>query len=200
VAKRADDYGEPIKLLHANVQISNDNPVRFIQLVQAQQPDIIVIQEATPRWLASLGEISSSYPHKLTESRDDPFGIALYSRFPLDKTIIVASEPRGYPEIIARAIVGGKRLNIISTHPVPPIGVANFGARNIELDAVAKLAARTPRPVIVVGDLNITIGQRYPLDDIVTAHKDLEARKTTGSSTRTSPSGKRAGRRPMDGG
>lgn len=157
VAKRAEDFGKPIKLLHANVQISNDNPVRFIQLVQAQQPDIIVIQEATPRWLASLGEIASSYPHKLTESRDDPYGIALYSRFPLDKTIIIASEPRGHPEILARAIVGSKHLNIISSHPLQPIGAANFGFRNVELDAVAKLASRTPKPVIVIGDLNITM-------------------------------------------
>lgn len=148
---------ETFKLMLANVLASNHDPDRFIELVRAEQPELIVMQEATPAWLASLSAIDSAYPYRLAEPRDDPFGIALYSRFPLDSTTIIESPPNGFPDLIAVARIGGARLTLISTHPIPPLGVANYGARNLQLDGVARLAARTPGAVVVVGDLNTTI-------------------------------------------
>lgn len=160
-AKIADDFGEPITILHANVRRSNTDSTRFVELVEKERPDLLVIQEATAGWLASLGTLRSSYPYKVEEPRDDAFGIALFSRFPLDRTAVIASDPLGFPDIVARALVGGKRLNIISSHPMPPIGSSNYGARNLQLDAVAKLASRTPGPLVVVGDLNTTMWSNH---------------------------------------
>lgn len=152
----------PIKLVHANVLHTNDDANRLMALVRDEQPDLIVLQEATPKWISMLYPIEPSYPYTLIEARGDQFGIALYSKFPLDSTAIIESVPLGFPDLIATAIVGGKRLNIISTHPIPPVGVGRYAARNLQLDSVAKLAARTPDPVIVVGDLNITMwGHHY---------------------------------------
>ena len=153
----AAEYGDPITILHANVRRSNPDAGRFIELVGRETPDIVVIQEATPAWLASLGAIRAYYPYTVEEPRDDPFGIALFSKFPLDRTAVIASEPLGFPDIVARALVAGQALTIISTHPMPPIGSANYGARNLQLDSVARLAARSSRPVVVVGDLNISM-------------------------------------------
>ncbi|MBT8102504.1 MAG: endonuclease/exonuclease/phosphatase family protein [Gammaproteobacteria bacterium] len=155
--KNADDYGDPITILHANVHRTNADSTRFVALVNEQQPDVLVIQEATADWLASLGPIRPSYPYKVEEPRDDSFGIALFSKFPLDRTAVLASDPLGFPDIVARALIGGKHLTIISTHPMPPIGSFNYGSRNVQLDSVAKLAARTPGPLVVIGDLNITM-------------------------------------------
>jgi NADPH2:quinone reductase len=39
--------------------------------------------------------------------------------------------------------------------------------------------------VVRAGVVKIEIEQRYPLDEAVQAHRDLEARKTTGSSILT---------------
>lgn len=160
-AKRAEDFGDPITLLHANVRRTNTDPTRFIALVEHERPDLLVMQEATSTWLASLDAIRASYPYRVEEPRDDPFGIALFSKFPLDRTAVIASDPLGFPDIVARAIVGGQRLNIISSHPMPPTSSANYGARNLQLDAVARLAARTPGPLVVIGDLNITMWSNH---------------------------------------
>lgn len=147
----------PIKLVLANVRASNRDATRFVALVDEEQPDVIVMQEATPHWLARLDPIKASYPYKLTDPRDDPFGIALYSRFPLDSTAIIESVPRGFPSLIAETRIGASRLNIISTHPMPPVGSADTAARNLQLDSIAQLASRTPEPLVVIGDLNITM-------------------------------------------
>lgn len=151
----------PVKLMLANVLASNHDATRFIALVQEQQPDLIVMQEATPSWLTLLDPIRSSYPYKLAEPRDDAFGIALYSKFPLDSTAIVESVPRGFPDLIATAMIGARRLNIISTHPMPPLREIDYGARNLQLDGVAQLASRTPEPLLVIGDLNITMWSHH---------------------------------------
>ena len=126
-------------------------------MVSEEAPDVIVMQEATPHWLAQLDSIKAMYPYKLAEPRDDSFGIAMYSKFPLDSTAIVESVPRGFPSLIAEARIGAARLNIISTHPMPPIGSAHTAARNLQLDSIAQLASRTPEPLVVIGDLNITM-------------------------------------------
>ena len=146
-----------IKLLHANVLATNDSSLRFVALVKRESPDIVVMQEATPGWMNSIGEIDALYPYKIAEPRDDPFGIALYSKFPFDSISVVEAEPLGYPEIVVTAIVGRDRLHIVSSHTMPPIGETNYNARNRQLEGVARLAATTPRPLIVVGDLNISM-------------------------------------------
>ena len=182
-AKNADNHGDPVTILHANVYRSNSDTTRFVELVVAEQPDLLVMQEATPDWLAGLGAIRASYPYKIEEPREDSFGIALFSKFPLDRTAVVASEPLGFPDIVARALIGGKQLHIISTHPMPPIGSSNYGSRNLQLDAVAKLAARTPTPLLVVGDLNTTMWAEHyrkfeQTSGLTNARKGLGVRPT----------------------
>lgn len=152
-----DPSDADVRLLHANLYASNTDTERLLALVEDIDPDLIVLQEFTPEWLAAMEPLVPSYPYRVVEPRPDPFGIALYSKYPLDATTVVGSVPLGNPDIVATALVGGERLNIISTHPMPPLGSNNYGSRNLQLDSVADLARRSPRPLIVVGDLNITM-------------------------------------------
>ena len=153
-----DPSDADVRLLHANVLATNTDTERLLALVEDVDPDLLVLQEFTSDWLAALEPLASSYPYRVVEPREnDSFGIALYSKYPLDATTVIGSFPLGYPDIVATALVGGERLNIISTHPMQPLGTTNYGNRNLQLDSVADLARRSPRPIIVVGDLNITM-------------------------------------------
>ncbi len=152
-----DPSDSDVRLLHANVLAFNTDMDRMLRLIENVDPDLLVLQEFTPAWMAAMEPLLPSYPYRVVEPRDDPFGIALYSKYPLDATTVIGSVPLGHPDIVATALIGGERLNIISTHPMPPIGNTNYGNRNLQLDSVADLARRSPRPVIVVGDLNITM-------------------------------------------
>ncbi len=109
-----------VRLLHANVLSSNQDSERLLALVEDVDPDLLVLQEFTPAWLDAVEPIASSYPYRVVEPRDDMFGIALYSKYPLDSTTVIGSVPLGHPDIVATALIGGARLNIISTHPIPP--------------------------------------------------------------------------------
>ena len=53
-----------------------------------------------------------------------------------------------------------------------------YAAKRIDLEAISKDLF----DIVLAGKVKIEIGQRYPLKDAGNAHRDLEARKTTGSS------------------
>ncbi|HNP35970.1 MAG TPA: endonuclease/exonuclease/phosphatase family protein [Woeseiaceae bacterium] len=150
-----------IRLLHANVFLRNTNPERLVAEVQAFEPDILVMQEVTPGWLQGLGALDKSYPYKVVKAHDSAYGIALYSKHPFESSAIVDSAPLGIPEIIATVTIKGKPLHIVTGHPMHPIGATNFASRNSQLDELAGIAGRTPHPLIVVGDLNVTMWSHY---------------------------------------
>jgi endonuclease/exonuclease/phosphatase (EEP) superfamily protein YafD len=53
-------------------------------------------------------------------------------------------------------LADGSELNLIATHPLPPIGAAYAAERNAQLQAVGEAAVDLDSPVIVAGDLNTT--------------------------------------------
>ena len=53
-----------------------------------------------------------------------------------------------------------------------------YAAKRIDLEAISKDLF----DIVLAGKVKIEIGQRYPLKNAAQAHRDLEARKTTGSS------------------
>ena len=146
-----------LKVMLSNVLLSNDSADRFIALVLDEAPEVVVIQEATPGWMAQLGPLHAAYPHRIAEPRDDPFGIAVYSKLPMTSAAVNDSVPMGFPEIVVELAAGDRSLSLITTHPMPPIGAGNYSSRNLQLDGIARLAARTPGPLILIGDLNTTM-------------------------------------------
>ena len=80
---------------------------------------------------------------------------------------------------------------------VPPFAPVSLGAEGLALrdaaDAATHIATREAMQamadelfaVVAAGQVKIHIGQRYALADAVQAHRDLEARKTIGSSILT---------------
>ena len=68
----------------------------------------------------------------------------------------------------------GSRGSLFMTRPSLP----NYTGTRAELEAVSRELFQ----VVKSGAVKIEINQRYALKDAATAHRDLEARKTTGST------------------
>ena len=146
-----------LRILNANVLATNGNYEDFRKLVEATQPDIVIMQEVTDAWVQSLDGFSKRFPHKVVEARPDPFGIALFSRFPLEASAVRQADPRGYPEIVATVVANDWRLQLIAAHPANPVVNGGYYARNLQLDGIGELARRSPMPLVVAGDLNVSI-------------------------------------------
>jgi endonuclease/exonuclease/phosphatase (EEP) superfamily protein YafD len=149
--------GTSIRLMTANVRARNDQYDRLRQIIDDEQPDIVFLQEVSPQWLAALESIQEDYPFDYAEPRHNNFGIAIYSRLPLDAVTHVDSPPLDYPTIIATMTVDGSRLTLINTHPMIPLDQPGFEARNQQLESIAAIVAAVQGNVVLSGDFNTTM-------------------------------------------
>jgi endonuclease/exonuclease/phosphatase (EEP) superfamily protein YafD len=143
-------------LLLANVHTENDRYHELLALVDEAQPDVIVLQELTPAWLAFVEPALVDYVHRLAIPRDDPFGIGIFSRIPMPSVGAVENPPLGLPTLVATIQVSGRPLTLVATHPMPPIGRDGIDARNEQLRGIAGLVTDS-RADVLVGDLNTTM-------------------------------------------
>ena len=149
-----------LKLVLANVLSRNAEYERLFELVDAEQPDVLVLLEVSPGWEAALARLDTQFPHRVVEARDGNFGIALMSRLPLSSSAVVASEPLGFPTIVASLDASGNELGVVATHPMIPLGGGNYEARNTHLRGLADLLENIQGPRLLAGDLNASMWDR----------------------------------------
>ena len=146
-----------IKLLHANVYAGNDQYERLFELIEAEQPDVIFLQEVSPQWRDATLRLHGDYPHNYVEAREGSFGIAMYSRVALDSVEHADSPPLGYPTIVATMTVNNEALTLINTHPTIPMSRLQYEARNEQLRSIAALVNQAAGAVVLTGDLNASV-------------------------------------------
>lgn len=141
-------------LLSANVYNYNDDPQPLLDLIGKRDPDVIVIVEATSEWVAALEAIEDVYPYSERFTRQDPFGIALYSRVPFDEVRVVFFGRAEVPSIVARITLGDAPVTIVATHPLAPFRPDLWRLRNEQLGAIADARETFGARFIVAGDFN----------------------------------------------
>lgn len=147
---------ETVRLATANLHKRNDDAPRVLRFVAEAAPDVLVLQELTPEWKSRLAPLAQVYPHSVTVPREDGFGIALFSRYPIDAHEVLRFPDPSFPSIAARIDVAGRPLGIVGTHPPAPRNERLHRTRNRIFSHIAELAARSDEPLVVLGDLNCT--------------------------------------------
>jgi endonuclease/exonuclease/phosphatase (EEP) superfamily protein YafD len=148
--------GVEITVFHSNVQSSNPNSELLLKQVSEQSPDILVLQEVNKRWIEDISSLSAEYPHHVVRSREDNFGIAVYSKLPIISSEFLYLGESTVPSIKALIAIDDKNFTLVTSHTLPPISPYYFRARNAQIDAISNLINSTKGPRILVGDLNIT--------------------------------------------
>ncbi|MFH1707073.1 MAG: endonuclease/exonuclease/phosphatase family protein [Planctomycetota bacterium] len=158
----ADTRGETLRILSANVHTSNTRYDRLLDLIKKEDPDIIVLNEINAEWNEALASLEETYRYNKRVPRPDNFGIAIYSRFLFRKAEIVEFG-EGYvpPTIIAEVQKGEAVFNVVATHPLPPIGPWYYARRNSQLASLAEYISLIDRPVVMAGDLNMSVWSHY---------------------------------------
>lgn len=150
-----------LRALLANVNIDNLDHDSIRCLIVESSPDVIVLLEVTSWLTDQLQDVYKRYPHRVSEPRDDPFGIAILSRHPLLSTRIIHLGETGPPMIIAVVTVGSRSFTMIGVHPWPPVSAEFAQGRNQQLAELARLARETQPPLLVLGDLNTSPWSLY---------------------------------------
>ncbi len=158
-------------VLHDNRQVE---PLR--RLIRQFDPDVILLSETTPWWLAQLDGLGIDYPHTLLAPQENNYGMLLYSRFELIEPEVRFLVRAKIPSIRVKfRLRSGQMVSFYGVHPRPPGvkrqesqaavasgqiqtdlgGRVDADQRDAELLLVAREAAASPdEPVIVGGDFN----------------------------------------------
>lgn len=148
---------KPLRVLLANVLSSNQRYPEVISLIRAEKPDLAVFIEINTAWSRALEQIQDILPNAVVHPREDNFGIAIYSKLPLQDATAKAFGLKNSVSILANIAVKEQKLSIVATHPVPPIGNTLFSKRNQHLAELASYIQQQQNPTIAIGDFNTTM-------------------------------------------
>lgn len=146
----------PTRLLSINVYAGNQRLQRIEDYVRQVDPDLLVLLEVTPQWQPALDRLSKRYPHQTIQTGPQPFGIAVFSRVPVESSTLLDLGNSGVPAVASRLRLNGQTLELLAVHTLPPISARYTATRNRQLADVAAYAIRSSSPLIVIGDLNVT--------------------------------------------
>lgn len=144
------------RLLLVNVLQSNHSYGLIEALIKKDSPDFIVLVEPNQNWLDQLEDALIDYPYRCSRTREDSYGIALFSRIQLDYCDIRFFGDAGVPSVVAKTTLSGGSFTFIGTHPPPPKGSVNSRLRNQQLVEMAQFIRSLPGAAIMCGDLNIS--------------------------------------------
>ena len=147
--------GPSLTVATANVRFSNANREPFLAWLRSSPADLVVVQEVTADWAGVLAAMPG-FPHRYALTRDDPYGIAVYSRWPLHAVETVDLAADGLPSLAGELDVGGQRVRFFGLHTHWPVTPALARARDAALHQAAVRARDGAGPVMLLGDLNLT--------------------------------------------
>lgn len=156
-----------LRVVSFNTYVHAPDASHVVDLVRAQEPDVLLVQELFPSRDEELrARLGDRLPHRHVVQSPGVGGVAVYSRFPITEVrpILDASE-RSRSTAVVVLDVDGRPLQVVPVHlisPCPTCGTSFLERLDLEGDVrVAEMrsiiAALDPEvPAIVAGDLNST--------------------------------------------
>lgn len=151
---QSQDSEKRLRILTANVLQKNTNAAAVLELIDREQPDIVVLCEVNQRWISDLSPLERTYSYHLTHPLDNTYGIAFYSNLRVKSAEVRGLVKKEIPSIDATILLrSGKEVRLFAVHPNPPRPGEDTTKRDAELVLVGREVSKN-RSAIVLGDLN----------------------------------------------
>ncbi len=148
--------GPTARAMLINLNASNGHTEKVLNVIRTANPDLLLLEEVTPKWEAELAVLTEIYPHRIVEAQEGCFGIMMLSKFPLEHEQTVEIGGANIPSLLAEVHFPHGTLSFIGTPPLPPIGAAYSKQRNRHLMELPDLVKKQQYPVLLIGDLNVS--------------------------------------------
>ncbi len=172
--------GPVIKIVGFNILTSNDRFDLVNAYLKEQQPDVLLIAELGDEAVKNVDFAAAGLVPVEQVVRQDNFGMGLYARASAQHSAVIY--PGGVTTPVVDATFQGFR--VLGVHPIPLMNSAALGRRNNQLLAVAKLAAKSKVPVVMMGDFNLTPWSPY-FGDLLEAGNLEDSRRAGGGGLQT---------------
>jgi endonuclease/exonuclease/phosphatase (EEP) superfamily protein YafD len=156
-----DTHGRStLRVATANLLAGNEHEAqRTIASLRALDADILALVEFTPRWRAALRAAFSreDYPYRIEVVREDPFGIAVWSR--LEPTGPHETRPlhQATPQLRVPLTHEGREFSFYALHPGKPFPRWSWTRAVVDRSMLLEwFASHGDEPAILAGDFNAT--------------------------------------------
>ena len=159
------EHRASVRLLVANLWCEREPTPAFAALLQREAPDLLALIEVDPPWQAEFERIGGAWPYRLVAAEEGPFGLALFSRWPLEQLTLGPLGAEGYAFALARVRHPEGAFTCAVAHPRAPQHPRGWYGRNDYLGAVAAALRTAPTPRVLAIDSNATpwSGEMYSL-------------------------------------
>ena len=146
-----------IRVMSFNLLSQNQEYAEVVAFIEANQPDVVLLNEASLPWEAAMESADLGYEVVRARSDDLIFGTLVLLRHPSRVTSFgfAETDPRAL-EISYRADGWDRNVLMLSSHPLSPANAERAGLRDAQLGFAADWASRQDGPYLVVGDFNAT--------------------------------------------
>jgi len=148
--------GAEITVATVNLQFDNTDHEAAIAWLRQNPADVVVLQEVTQGWVDAFKQVELPYPYASLAVREDPYGIALLSRWPIADVQPADFAGDGLPSVVGVVLVDRKALQVVGLHTHWPVLPALLQSRDRVLEGAAARVAATGIDSVVLGDLNLT--------------------------------------------
>ncbi len=155
-----------LRLVAINVEGINRDEAAVVAYLRAADPDIVAVEEVRPHWAKALAGLADRLPYQVIEPREDNFGIALLSRFPILRHEVRRYRGIALPWIAAEIDTPLGPVAANAAHPVPPMGAGATADRDAAIAELGAFVTSAALPRVLMGDLNATPWSR-PYRDLV---------------------------------
>jgi endonuclease/exonuclease/phosphatase (EEP) superfamily protein YafD len=161
--------GQGSKIVALNVSYLNREYQRVHRYLDKADADLLVLSELTPAWVAELDAVTRRYPYRFSQPLPTPWGLGVYSRYPLRDARLLDLGGRRGANVEAIVELPGQAMYFVAAHLYPPTNRRHAELRNAQLRSLAGvLAAHRARheamPRMLIGDLNVTAFSPYFAD------------------------------------
>jgi endonuclease/exonuclease/phosphatase (EEP) superfamily protein YafD len=146
-----------IGLFFANVLMENRNAQGLFDIIEEEDPDVILVVETDGWWERALEPLVRKYPCVVRQPQSNTYGMLLYSRLELIDPQVKFLVQTDVPSIHTRVkLRGGTPIELRCLHPRPPAPQEAHAStpRDAELIVVGRELRGKDVPAIVFGDLN----------------------------------------------
>lgn len=142
------------KIFSINAYKDNRSPKELETIIQAANPDILLIMEMTEDLHKALAGTLQNYRYVLASNVRDGFKICLFSKHPLSDEKVSYHGPDDTPLLHASTQINGKTFRLFSAHPKPALNAQWYKDRHTYFQEIEQIISNENTPVIVMGDFN----------------------------------------------
>jgi len=144
-----------------NVYINNQHYDMIADVLQRTDSDVIMVTELGPALCEYLrNTLADSHLHVADESYPGPFGVAIFSKYPLSDVDLIGTATTG-TTLLATVQTDHHRYRVAAVHPYSPMTPNHLRLRDQHLDTLSREVRTVHQqqpdvPFIVMGDFNLT--------------------------------------------